>query len=207
VEGYDVDKQLILDFKNEEEVAIRQFILKALDFFGHGQMSDDLIVLRPLHSNETKIDSTLTPLDRLGDSMASVFNCTYYPGLLTKSRATKQVKTLSPAMRKAELREVYKIETTYFDFNKKPVLIIDDIVTTGATVCAIIATILKDFPNAKINVFSLAWTPTPDQQLYIQRQSKVNNYLNEPEVPYGLKSTNTIDKDFENGQTYVSIFP
>jgi predicted amidophosphoribosyltransferase len=199
-EGYDADRQMVLDFKNEDEEAIRHFILEALAFFGHGHVDEDLIILRPMRSKETKYDHlNESPLDRLGDSIATVFHVTYYPSLLTKSRPTKQVKTLSPSMRKAELQGVYQIEKNYFDYNTRPVLIIDDVVTTGATVCAIIGTILKDFPKTKINVFSLAWTPTPDQQLYIQQQQINISSLNEPEAPYGTKSSNTVDEDFENG--------
>ena len=119
------------------------------------------------------------------------------------SRATQPVKSLTIARRVAELNGVYRIDTKNYDFNNQKLLIIDDVVTTGATVCSIIRTILKAFPLAKINVLSLAWTPAAGQQAYIQQLYKDESLmLKEPESSYG----SNVDGDFLNGKTFVSLF-
>ncbi|QEC78851.1 phosphoribosyltransferase domain-containing protein [Mucilaginibacter ginsenosidivorax] len=56
-----------------------------------------------------------------------------------------------------------------FDLNTRKLIIINDVVTTGSTTCAIIEAILKVYPNADITVFSLAWTLTAKQQEYLRQ--------------------------------------
>lgn len=200
----DEDKKLIIDFKKGKEAAVRHFIVKALAFLEHHEMDEHLTILRPLHSHETYIRCEApTPLDRLGWSLATVFDCLYTQDVLQKIRTTQPVKSLTIEQRVAELNGVYRIDTKNYDFNNQKLLIIDDVVTTGATVCSIISTILKAFPLAKINVLSLAWTPTAGQQAYIQNHYEDNSMmLKEPESLYG----STVDGDFLNGKTYVSLF-
>jgi nudix-type nucleoside diphosphatase (YffH/AdpP family) len=81
----------------------------------------------------------------------------------------------------------------------RKVLIIDEVVTTGAavSVSSIIKIILKHFPDARINIFSLAWTPSPTQQWYIQNQMKYKgSIIEEPEIIYGQKTFEWTDLNF-----------
>jgi len=205
---FSAERKLILDFKKGDENALRHFSILALKSLEGNHIDDDVFIIRALHSNELKVtDRNSSPLDRLGDSLATVFDCTYYPKILTKTNATQPVKSLSLIERKIELDNVYQIDTGLFDLNERKIIIIDDIVTTGTTASYIIDCILKEFPRAKINVFSLAWTPTLKQQLYIQKREKRGFILNEPEIQYGRKSSEWVDTDFENGETNVSYYP
>ena len=196
----------IHQFKKGNEQAMRHFIIRALQYLEPHKMDDELLVLRALHSYETKAQDLLSPLDRLGDSIATVFGCSYYPGLLQKSRVTQPIKSLNIRQRMAELDNAYQINPNLFDLNERKVLIIDDVVTTGATACAIIKAILTYFPRAKINVLSLAWTPMPNQQLYLERQSNESMLLHEPAIGYGKKIFDWGDEDFMNGETNISLF-
>lgn len=203
----DENRKLVIDFKKAKEPAVRHFIVKALQFLEYREIDENLLVIRALHSRETTAEDELTPLDRLGDSLASVLDCSYYPKILRKTKVTQPIKSLTFPQRAAELKGVYRIDPNFFNLNHREVLIIDDVVTTGATSCAIIKSILDHFPEAKINVFALAWTPAPNQQLYIQEQISRGMMLNEPEPPYGTGAHKWVDEDFIKGETNISLYP
>lgn len=107
--------------------------------------------------------------------------------------------------RQIELADVYQVSEHSINLNNRKVLIIDDIVTTGLTVNAIIKAILIAFPSAKISVFALAWTPTKNQQAYLLKMKNKIIHFNEPEPPYGNPGI-IKDLDFEKGLTNVSLF-
>jgi hypothetical protein len=87
-------------------------------------------------------------------------------------------------------------------------MIIDDVVTTGSTACAIITPVLRAFPDIDITVFSLGWTPTYRQQIALGLQKEKAMYVSEPEGAYGgVKRELQVDEDFECGETNVSIWP
>jgi hypoxanthine phosphoribosyltransferase len=100
------------------------------------------------------------------------------------------------------------LDAGIFNFNFRKVLIIDDVVTTGATVSAIIQIILEQFPEATIEIFSLGWTPSAAQQWYIQNRANYNESIlvKEPETYYSQKIIEWVDEDFLSGKTYVSLF-
>ncbi len=169
-------------------------------------MDADTVILRALNSHETFVTGTLTPLDRLGNSLATVFDCTYYPAMLHKTKLTPSIKSLTLPEREAALKDVYRIDPELFDLNHRKVLIIDDVTTTGATACAIIKSILEHFPEAGMNIFSLAWTPSPKQQSYILDQMGKSMTMNEPVLQYGKTTATWVDQDYNRGQTNISLF-
>ena len=203
----DQDKKRLLAFKNGEEHAQRYFILNTLDALKKQEPAEDLVVLRALGSAEKAADDDrLSPLDRLGDSIALVYGCSYYPKIVTKHRATRPLKTLNLTARKEELMGVYQVDSHFFNFNERPVMIIDDIVTTGATAGAIIRSIVGSFPRARISVLSLAWTPAPAQQEFLLTHRRNESIINDPEHPYGWKTSYWQDSDFLEAKTDVSVF-
>jgi predicted amidophosphoribosyltransferase len=200
------DVKLILDFKNKDESAIRHFIIKALENLQHHTIDADLIIIRALHSFETVAGSEPdNALDRLGQSLSTVFDCTYYPEIISKTRPTGSIKSLTIAQRKKEIEDVYRLKQDTFNFNYRKVLIIDDVVTSGTTVCAIMTAILDAYPKAEIEVFCLAWTPTLKQQEYFTREQNQTFLVNEPPSGYSM-ADEWIDEDFESGKTQVSIY-
>jgi predicted amidophosphoribosyltransferase len=206
MEQWDVDRNRIILFKNYDERTIRFFITQSINFLLSHRMDKDLIIIRALSSKELKIDvKSNSALDRLGKSLSAVFGCVYLPEILEKERHTKPIKSLTLADRQKELSSVYKIRDLTVNLNGRKILIIDDVVTTGTTSCSIIKAVVEKYPAVKINIFSLAWTPTIKQQTFLQQNSM--SYLNDPEVNYGIKQTNRWkDDDFENGLTNISIF-
>lgn len=202
----DADQKLLLDFKRYEEPAVRRLLIEAIDNLQYLNIDSDVMIVRALSSKEMKIgDWGSIALDRLGLSLSDVYDCNYLPSIVYKTRKVPSMKTLTFAERKAALTDVYGFEVAEFEGYDK-LLIIDDIVTTGSTACAILTPILKAFPQTQVTVFALGWTPTAKQQDYIQQQQNRPMVVSEPEMPYGSVRKGYHDEDFENGETNVSIF-
>ena len=202
----DQDRKRLLAFKDSDEAAQRYFILNTLEALKKQEPPEDLIILRALGSKETSVDDNSSPLDRPGDSIAMVYGCSYYPKIVTKARVTKPLKMLNLRERKDELIDVYQVDPHFFNFNYHPVMVIDDIVTTGATTGSIIGSIIRSFPRAKVSVLSMAWTPSPAQQEFLQREQFNNNKISEEECPYGWKTSYWEDSDFIHAKTDISVF-
>jgi ATP-dependent DNA helicase RecQ len=107
-------------------------------------------------------------LDLLGQALATRFQCQYLPSLLCKSRTTLSNKGLTRDQRETELKKVYYINPEALPLAASPVsahptspsnppfLVIDDILTTGATIRAIIHTLHQTFPLSPLQIFTLA---------------------------------------------------
>ena len=116
------------------------------------------IIIRALHHRETRV----TPdhpcsLDLLGQTLAGHFRVPYLPGLLHKTRPTVINQGLTRTQRQAELQDVYAINPAAFiqpPPRLRSILLLDDILTSGTTVRAIIRTIRPAADS--ISIFTLA---------------------------------------------------
>ncbi|WP_431214625.1 hypothetical protein ACQ86N_07550 [Puia sp. P3] len=102
-----------------------------------------------------------TPLDLLGQKLATSFNCQYLPSHLQKSKPTLSNKTLSREQRETQLQNIYSISRSLPTHH--PILVIDDIFTTGATTRAIIHALRQSSPNTPIELFTLAKATYPNR--------------------------------------------
>lgn len=93
-------------------------------------------------------------LDLLGHALAEKFQLNYQPSLLVKSGVTPKLSTLKRQERADALADCY----SYVGSSAKAVLLIDDILTTGATMCTITDSIRKISETCKITIFTLAFT-------------------------------------------------
>jgi predicted amidophosphoribosyltransferase len=125
------------------------------------------VVLRALHHHETRLTGNEgTSMDVFGANLARHFGARYAPWLLAKRRETRAFLEIhTKPERQSELEDVYywrgKKEAN--DWSGK-VLLLDDIVTTGATVSAILDIVHAALPAAELFVFSLA-RASPDRTL------------------------------------------
>lgn len=106
-----------------------------------------------------------SPLDSLGGAISYRYGGRYAPELLGKNRYTRTCREmLTKTERIAELKGVYYWRGGDMGRWGQRVLILDDIVTTGATVSAILDVVHEALPDAKLLVFSLA-RASPDRSL------------------------------------------
>ena len=96
------------------------------------------------------------PSTSLARSLALHLHCRYLPTLLCKTRTTLPNKHLTRRERRSQLHDVYRLTTdpTHFQTSPlsplTPLLLIDDILTTGTTMRALISTIRRDYPACPI---------------------------------------------------------
>ncbi|MEQ8562032.1 MAG: phosphoribosyltransferase family protein, partial [Cytophagales bacterium] len=86
----------------------------------------------------------------------------YRPDALFKLNKIRTIKRLSKAEREVELEGVYQFEHV----DSTHILVIDDILTTGTTMKAIVLAIRQVLPEWKISLFTLANT---DHQAILNR--------------------------------------
>lgn len=117
------------------------------------------LLIRALsHQELVIVNPPYTSLDILGSRLAYQCGGRYFPQGLVKQRSTLPLKTLSRAARKKELHEVYTIQHQLVSDSCSAILILDDILTSGATTCAILGTLREAGIRKPISVFTLAYT-------------------------------------------------
>jgi predicted amidophosphoribosyltransferase len=171
--GPDALSQSLLNFKQRIQPDLDAWIDCSVQSLGALPFSPDTIILRALRHDETTARMDFpSALDLLGNSLATRLRCRYLPTLLTKSRPTLPGKHLTRRGRRSQLQDVYQLITTppsptpdadltgsAPDANNltpsTPFLHIDDILTTGATMRALISTIRQHYPDCPIKTFTL----------------------------------------------------
>lgn len=153
--GQDTLSQSLLRFKRAYQPDLDAWIDCALEILTEAPLLPDTIIIRALHHNETIVPQNKpTSLDHLGKALAAHFHFDYYPGLLCKTRPAREIKSLSREQREIELSGLYYIDDHYRNsLAGHPILILDDILTTGTTMKMIVSA-LGNHPSLRI--FTLA---------------------------------------------------
>jgi hypothetical protein len=145
----------LVDFQYNREPQTSRWIRLAL--IAASSISGVDLIVRALSSKEL-VASGKSPLDRLGDELSQRMGCEFGPGRLTKLHPTGAVKNAGPR----EIRERILQHAYAFDAGGLPesarIMILDDIVTTGATFAAIATAINETLPQAVVSYFALAQT-------------------------------------------------
>ncbi|MBS1664809.1 MAG: hypothetical protein JST68_27430 [Bacteroidetes bacterium] len=149
--GSDSFSHSLLKFKRGLQPDLDNCIRLTLEAFQEISLSRDTVILRALYHNETQVRPD-TPLDRLSQAIADQFHCRYLPSLLHKTRPAQSNKILNQEERQNELRNIYRFTAKPPLTPHTPLLIIDDILTTGSTIRAIIDIL----PPSSIGIFTIA---------------------------------------------------
>jgi predicted amidophosphoribosyltransferase len=155
--GKDPLSRSLVRFKQRLQPDLDTWIASAVEAIRTLAIVADTVILRSLRHDETRVRPEFPgALDLLGKSLAVAFGCRYLPSLLTKSRSTLPNKFLSRGERRAELRQVYRF-TPIPDLlpPSTPFLLIDDILTTGTTMRALIRAVRLRSASGPIRVFTL----------------------------------------------------
>jgi len=145
----------LVDFQYRREPQTTQWIRLAL--VGAEALGSVDGIVRALSSRELTASGT-SSLDRLGNELAQRIGTRYSPGRLTKTRPAAPVKNAGTReARDRILRGAYLFDGTGLE-NTSTLLVIDDLVTTGATFGAIAAAIHGSLPGADVRFFALGRT-------------------------------------------------
>lgn len=116
----------------------------------------DLIVAVPMHAWKLRLKG-FNPPHELAKQLARRLNKPITHSLLKKKRPTTSQTTLSRAARHANLQQTLTLGPDKLPANCR-LLLIDDVMTTGATLHCCIDVLQSAYPTCKINTLTLAAT-------------------------------------------------
>lgn len=159
--GYYLDgiKQEVWAFKNRDRNAIERWINKALE------VSDTLphidVVVRALGHAELEASAKGTSLDLFGARLAASIGAKYSPECLSKSRPLAKSTLCSAKERAQQVDGVYRAMpglVASHDKSGPTFLIVDDVLTSGATTGDIMRALSHAYPRAKVFILTLVKT-------------------------------------------------
>jgi len=151
-------KELIHNLKYKGNQEIGTFIG---DWFGHllnesHQLDDiDYIIPVPLHYKKLKLRG-FNQLTTFGICLAQHLNTIYLPNILIRTSASKTQTFKQRLERFSKLDTKFSLTDSTI-FANKHVLLIDDVITTGATLESCCKELLKS-KNIKISIVTMAYT-------------------------------------------------
>jgi ComF family protein len=145
-----------LKYKNQETVG--DFIG---DWFGHqitqnGNLEIDFVIPVPLHPKKQK-KRGYNQVTLFGKKLAQHLNSNFRDDVLIKTRNTRTQTKKSRLARWVNSQELFVVNN-HSQLNNKNILLVDDVITTGATIEAC-ATALRKIPEVKIYVATMAVVP------------------------------------------------
>jgi len=115
----------------------------------------DVVIPVPLHPKKLK-SRGFNQVEDFGKKLSKALNAEYIDNVLLKTSFTATQTLKSRFARWNNMEETFILKNANFIQNKH-VLIVDDLITTGATIEAC-ANVLKASPGIKISVVSMAFT-------------------------------------------------
>lgn len=121
-------------------------------------MKPTLLLPVPLHP--TRLGQRgFNQLLLIGRIIAKHLSLDWAEHALVKTRNTAAQSTLTAKSRMTNLHHAFSITQA---IHHNQIIILDDVVTTGATINEITKTILKHYPNSDIHIWSFAKTNNPN---------------------------------------------
>lgn len=193
--GRDHLSHSLLKFKKGRQPDLDGWLECSLELIALAPIPPGATIVRALHHDETAASSH-SSLDLLGQELARRFNHQYFPRLLQKSHPNRPVKMFSKPRREEELAGLYHIDRSLLPHPPGHWLIIDDILTSGCTLRAILQAIHEAWPpepdSTPIHIFTLAKAtttlpphPAPLQGLHYRFEDADGAWtLAEDQIPY-----------------------
>jgi ComF family protein len=114
----------------------------------------EVIIPVPIHPKK-RIERGYNQVDSFGETLSDLLHIPYEPNALKRKVYTKSQTTLNRQQRQKNYDGVFEINNQHNLVGKR-VLLIDDVITTGATLEACFKEILK-VPDVKIAVLAIAF--------------------------------------------------
>lgn len=151
--GQDELSKSLIQFKNGNSIHVNAWIECCAMELENTQLKKDSIIVRALGHSE-QVARINTSMDILGRTLAEKFDAQYIPSLLRKNGKTTKMTRLKRNERSEAILDRYSFSGN----DSKEILVIDDILTTGATICAIAKAIRKISKSCTIKFLTLATT-------------------------------------------------
>lgn len=128
----------------------------AQDYFNHSKLdtSIDLIVPVPLHPKKIK-QRGYNQMTKFGRNLGNYLGVPYQESVLLRRRYTTSQTKKTARERRENVSGAFAVKSPE-NFAGKHFLILDDVMTTGATIEACAETILSQVPDAKVSVLTMA---------------------------------------------------
>ncbi|MCF2874932.1 MULTISPECIES: ComF family protein [unclassified Tenacibaculum] len=145
-----------LKYKNQQQIGVFLanrfgYLLKESNIFNHV----DYILPVPLHPKKLK-NRGYNQLTKFGQTLSEVLDIKYIPDILIKVSVSKTQTFKKRFDRFSNNKTKFKL-TSYTFFEKKHVLLIDDVITTGATLENCCKELLKT-KDITISIATMAYT-------------------------------------------------
>jgi ATP-dependent DNA helicase RecQ len=173
-------KQEVWDFKDDDQQAVDRWVNKTLELSKFLPRVD--CIVRALGHKETKISSSGSelPLDRLGSKLGRSLNAVYCPDYLKKHHALEKSTNQSAKEREQQVRGIYSVDPNIkesLNNDKLTFLVIDDVLTSGATTRDITRALSSAYPKARIYIFTLVKTLFRSQDKSESVEAQLNAQL------------------------------
>jgi ATP-dependent DNA helicase RecQ len=152
-------KQEIWSFKDGSRKSVERWTQKAVEIADSLPPVD--IIVRALGHAELGASNADQPLDFLASHLARALRASYKPSGLCKNRVLVKSTNIGEADRRLQMRgayEVYSDAVGVPESESVTFLIVDDVLTSGATTQEIVRAITEVYANASFYVFTLAKT-------------------------------------------------
>ncbi len=150
-------KHLVHLFKYGQKTALRRDFARItaayVRHYGISLLDHDLVAPVPLHPARRR-ERGYNQSDLLGQELARLFPVAYHPGLLRRVRHTPNQARLNGKERWTNIQGAFRIRHPQ-SVRDKSILLIDDLMTTGATLSEI-AFCLKSAGARKVEALTLA---------------------------------------------------
>ena len=157
--GHDGISKSILKFKEGDAMHIAAWAEVALLALRQAGLRQGDMMVRALGHQETAVlwRSEPKPMDLFCRFISEKSGCAYSPDIIRKKWKTEKLRYMNRAQRERATQDAYELAPV-FGWGKQCVWIMDDVVTTGSTVRAIAAALLKRYPEVELRAFCLART-------------------------------------------------
>lgn len=156
-------KNLIIKYKYNKQTKLSKFFAKLIfqkfneTIKNFNILDYNLIIPVPLHENKLK-ERGFNQSELLAKELASYFNINYDSNVVIQTKITQDQTKLNYLERIENVKDAFKInEKKIYQIKSKNVIIVDDVITTGATINNIIK-VLKENGTNLIFVICIAKT-------------------------------------------------